>query len=375
MKKFLISIICLITLASSAFAIPYFSTIVKDEAGEFVYYQDSSFIRESYIGILSYDDTTLQIKYYAPADLEKNLAEKEIALLVTLNPDTSYMELTGEKIISEISPDSEDVDIVNYLHDILYEFNAHKLHETEIPDETWADFTSLNSFFKNDFVIERKLTQQYDQFGGIVEITYNPIIPIFNISQIKDPDGNVVLKCVAIGQINSSTDDTFDAFKGIPADTTKKSKGKLKAKKAAEYTYENQKISLGSEWQRVTNGNDENVIENLFVLDTDAFISLNEVPAEYVENILYLFRKLIQSSDNSIGDFQNSYIKKDSKTSLYEIYIEIYNQKNDSRLVKIIKLSDADESKYSYASLAIFKKAYDANVSYFRNIIKSWGIN
>ncbi|MCR5063189.1 MAG: hypothetical protein K6A89_07905 [Treponema sp.] len=372
MKKFFISIICLITFASSVFAIPYFSTIVKDEAGEFVYYRDFSFLRESYIGLLAYDDTTLQVKYYAPSDPAKNLAEKEIAILVTIDPETSYMKLTGEKIISEISPDSEDVDIVNYLHDILYEFNSHKVQETNIPDQTWADFSSLT---KKDFVLERKLTQQYDQFGGIVEITYNPIIPLFNISQIKAPDGSIALSCVTIGKINSSDDKTFDAFKGIPEEKAKKSKGKLKAKKASEYTYENQKISLGTEWKRVSDASDESIIENLFVLDTDAFISLNEIPSEYVDNIYYLLRKLIQSSDNSIGDFKNSYIKYDAKTSVYEIYIENYNQKNNSKLVKIIKLSDSAETKFSYVSLAVFKNAYDANVSYFRNILKSWGIN
>lgn len=365
MKKLFFLISVLLSLTFSVFAIPYFSSTIADDPGEFVYYKDSSFKRESYIGILCYDDVTLQVKYYAPADKKNNLAEKEIAILITLNPQTSYMEFTGEKIISQLQPDSEDVDIVNYLHDILYEFNSHRLLAGEIKDS--ADIYNSNIFI-----------QDYPQFGGQASVSYNPIIPLFNISQIKAPDGSIALKCITIGRITSAEDKLFDNFKGLPEVKESKNKKKYKAKKEKKYTYENQSITLGSEWDRVSSGANGEVFDNVFILGEDAFLSLTNIPGEYIENDFYFARKLLESSEDSISDLQNSYVKYDEKKHCLELYVEIINQKNNSKLVKNIKLArllgvdNPLEKKYNYLSLAVFKQAYDSNAAYFKKIFNSW---
>jgi len=58
--------------AANLFALP-------DASGEYVYYRDSSFNRESYIGFLYYDDSTYEARYYAPPT--ESLAEKNIDML------------------------------------------------------------------------------------------------------------------------------------------------------------------------------------------------------------------------------------------------------------------------------------------------------
>ena len=52
------------------FAVPGVESFIPDSSGEYVYYRDYSFERESYVGVLYYDDSSYQIRYYAPANKE-----------------------------------------------------------------------------------------------------------------------------------------------------------------------------------------------------------------------------------------------------------------------------------------------------------------
>ncbi len=124
MKKLLSSFFIFI-LCAGLFSMPVFESYIPDTSGEFVYYQDKSFERISYVGILYYDDETFQVRYYAPKDEAKFLPEKEINLLISVNPEADHWDMTGERILTSISPDpaSDDAQIVNYLHDLFYEFS------------------------------------------------------------------------------------------------------------------------------------------------------------------------------------------------------------------------------------------------------------
>ncbi len=165
MKKTILSIITTILLTASVFALPGFTSFIPDSAGEYVYYRDSSFTRESYIGILGYDDATIQIRYFAPKDDTAKLPAKEIAILLTVDPKADVWTMTGEKIISAILPDTDDTDIVNYLHDLLYEFSARRISAVAV---------------ETDSLI---LDQDFAQFGGKVALTFDARIPLL-ISKI-----------------------------------------------------------------------------------------------------------------------------------------------------------------------------------------------
>lgn len=366
MKKIFTTIIISLFVTATFSALPYFDSYIPDEAGDFVFYRDNSFTRESYIGILCYDDVTLQVKYFAPQN--QNLGEKEIAVLVTLNPDTPYMELTGEKIMGQILPESEDVDIVNYLHDILYEFNSHRMDARE-------DLILARD--AKNFLLEPQKTviQNYEQFGGKVAITYDAIVPLFNIREIKAGDGSSALKCVTIGKINSSDDKTFDNFKGIPASQKNSKKGNLKSSKSEKISYKNKTITLDSQWKKVLNETTNTYFENLFTLGESAMISLSELslPGEdFTKEALYVTRKILQGSQNSVTDLENSYIKWDSKQTKCQIFAELYNQENGRKKVNNDILLKNSDGNLSYLSLAVFKDAFDSNVSYFNKILKSY---
>ncbi len=99
-----------------AFALPGVQPSIPDLSGQYVYYKDTTFERESYTGILCYDESTYALRYYAPMTNKKQRA-KDIQILFSLDPTKNHVDLTGERIITAITP--EDTDIVNYLHDSL----------------------------------------------------------------------------------------------------------------------------------------------------------------------------------------------------------------------------------------------------------------
>ena len=125
MKKSFLSILFAFTFLS-AFAVPGVKQFIPDASGEYVYYKDNTFKRESYIGILVYDDANYKIRYFAPTDEAAKLPEKEMSILVSVNKDSAFWDMTGEYIMTQVLPGTEDADLVNYLHDILYEFSARR---------------------------------------------------------------------------------------------------------------------------------------------------------------------------------------------------------------------------------------------------------
>ena len=214
MKKLILSIITSIIITAAGFALPGFTSFIPDSAGEYVYYRDSSFTRESYIGILGYDDATIQIRYFAPQDDEAMLPSKEIAILMTVDPKSDFWNMTGERIVSTILPDTDDTDIVNYLHDLLYEFSARRISEVAVESDNQV------------------VDQDYAQFGGKVAITFDARIPLFNIRTITDENGTKVFDCVTIGTIKSSTDNTFELFEGVSTQKPEVQKETKKSSKA-----------------------------------------------------------------------------------------------------------------------------------------------
>ena len=118
-----------------------------------MYYRDFTFDRESYIGILYYDDSTYALRYYAPALAEKKSLEpeKNIHILFTINPENQDFERTGERILSAITPD--DTFLVNYVEGFFDEMTKHRQDEGIIESKT------------QDY-------QDYAQFGGKVMQTF-----------------------------------------------------------------------------------------------------------------------------------------------------------------------------------------------------------
>ena len=90
-KRFFAFVFASAALFFEVFALPGVDSYLPDTSGEYVYYKDNTFARESYIGFLFYDESAYSARYYAPANTEKMLPEKDVAILLSVNPNSGYM--------------------------------------------------------------------------------------------------------------------------------------------------------------------------------------------------------------------------------------------------------------------------------------------
>ena len=349
MKKLILSILTSILLTAAAIALPGFTSFIPDSAGEYVYYRDSSFTRESYVGILAYDDSTIQIRYFAPQDDTAMLPSKEIAILITVDPKSDFWNMTGEKIISTILPDTDDTDIVNYLHDLLYEFSARRISAGAVESDKLT------------------LDQDFAQFGGKIALTFDARIPLFNIRTIANEKGEKVFDCVTIGTIKSSEDKSFEGFNGVSAPKPSVTKETRKTAKSKVCKFENRQVTLDENW--------EQRMENFWTLGNDSLITMSELPKvseNKLLNDLYVQRKLLESTEGSYTDFQNCEIIYTQAKDSYKLISTSYFPESEINVCITKILTRNKEDGFDYFSISTYQEAYLKNPSYFDKIVKSY---
>lgn len=324
LKKTCALMLILASLCAGLFAVPGIKPLVPDVSGQYVYYRDYSFQDETYLGILCYDEGTYAARFYSCRN-DKPL--KDITIYVTMNASADHIDLTGEKIVGA-APGTEDVDILNYLHDFIYEFAGRR--------------KKLNDRDFSDSVIVR---DDYPQFGGSVKIEYDFYIPIFNVARILAEDGKTLFEAVCTGSLSSSSDKVFSDFKGI---------------KHAD-------ISAGStssgdvpteEWVEVG--------DNMWLLGDSAFYTKVYLACDeanfLAENgftfLQYYASNLLLSNDNYYVLLDDADILIDDE-SLFFVY-ETYDLESDSSLKTIKRFSKVDSSM-----LEITEEEAEENYTYF----------
>lgn len=351
MKKTILFLSILISsfLSVSVFALPGFSSVVHDIPGEYVYYRDLSFENESYVGFLTYDEKTYSARYFSPAKPKQNLPEKDIQIFFTINPKSDHLELTGEKVLGIQFLGEDGLQIVNYLHDLLYEFNSRRI--------------------KNSVIASLRSTEDFAQFGGSVQIEWNAIIPLFNLESIySENDAKKMFYVSTIGRINSTEDKSFENFKGFPSDfKEKKHKSKISRKTGTEKVELNGFVfSVYSDWERHA--------ENMFTLgdfavlfETPAFensASENKVPEK---NLDFIKRRFLLSSGQNYIDFANLKFADNAFSADY------YNFETGNVTKSFKKfLKNEKSGSYEYFSLSVFRDVYEKNKKYFDKIAESF---
>ncbi len=356
-KSFLI--LFTFSLCSILSALPGVTQKIPDSSGQFIYYRDSSFERESYFGAVYFDDNTYGVRYFAPAKTDETplLPKKDIYILFSLDSSKDYVELTGERIMSAVSPD--DTDIINYLHDMIYELSSRRQKAGIIEDALCIE-------------------QDYEQFGGNVKINFEPLVPIFNIKSIQSIDGKALLTLITAGQLISSSDDSFTAFEGMPLKTTdsshqfeqdkKAKKQKISYSKTDAFT---QKITLDSQWSARA--------ENLYSLGSNAILALDiielsgESPEEREDFINGLYRKLTLGNGEIYPYSELLKIETKKNTSSFQNLF--FNDISKSFTRDFKTLTRLDENHLAIMTLTVFQGAYKDNSKYFERIIKSYSVN
>lgn len=346
---------------SHVFALPGVTQYIPDASGEYVFYHDSSFERESYTGFIHYDESTYGVRYFAPetSDKKNPLAEKDIQIYFTIDATQNHFEPTGERIAGSITP--ADTDIINYLHDMMYELTARR--------NKAGDISSTYSS-----------TEDFPQFGGDVTIEYNALVPVFNIQSIKSLDGKTILQIVTTGMLSASdgeqADSSFTDFKGFPTALTDKVHKFKQNKKAAkaDYTYSrdehfSQKISLDSQWTQYA--------DNFFFLGKhDALVTFDialqtaGVPRQdYTSRLL---RRFLQSNPNSYADWTRLAIKKSGSRTIASL--PVYDQKSNTVMQLFRVLDEQQDGSVAFLLLTVYDGVYTKNKAYFDSMLASYSV-
>lgn len=353
-------IVCGLLVLLSATAFPGIKTYLPDYSGQYVYYRDYSFEYEAYIGFLYYDEGTYAMRYYAPqfpetstvqrAGSERSGIPKTIEILFTLNPDVDYTDMTGERFLTNIS--GTDTDIVNYMHDLVYELSARRRKLDE-------EIVSSTAESKEDF----------SQFGGMVTMEYSFDIPIFNLKQITSADGMPLFEIVTVGALAFSDDPSFSQFKGFPAPLNDKQRSFTSKKKTpdTEIKYNSQKIKLDNQWIQAA--------ENMYMLGNEAVLVLSDFPASAAPNgskmMLDTFcRTFSLSSQDTYAEWGSRKVTATKNSVAVEMRYYLPLENSVTRDFKIIKKNKGGD--YSVMSLTVFDNAYKTNRSYFDAIVESF---
>lgn len=346
-KKSFVFLASLLIFAAGAFAVPGMVQYLPDSSGEYVYYLDKTFSRTSYLGFLYYNDSTYALRYYAPVDTVEKLPAKDITLYFSLNPDSNFLDLTGENIVGATSQD--DTDIINYMHDIFYEFSAR----------------AAKAYLDSNEIIESR--QDFEQFGGKVTLVFNPQVPIFNLEAIKVADGTKVFTVATTGKLTSSADKSFTNYKGqsSPKDKNRSFKKKSGAKNM-DVTYGKQKIKLTTQWEKK--------IENLWVMDDYAILTLSNIdmPQGFTNTMFedYMVRMFSESTTDSYIQWP---MKKVERTKNVVKITSTYYQPETGDVTRDFKiLTKTKDGNYAYLNLTVFDGIYQKNKGIFNSILKSY---
>ena len=341
--------------AAAAFAIPGVKAYAPDMSGEYVYYKDSSFKRESIIGFICYDEGTYGARCFTEVDIENQLPEKDITIYFSVDPTKDKLELTGERIVGSTGS-NEDTDIVNYLHDLVYEFAERRQKVT---------IESAKPVRKSD---------DFPQFGGSVTMVYNPLVPVFNVESIITQDGTAIMEVQTIGALSASGDQSFTTFRGLEAaskDKNRKFKKKSLAKKQTA-TYETQSIEIDDMWTQN--------MENVWFLGDTALLMLNDTPVpemfDDTEEHKGQFREILvrnmsESKDGSFAVWKNRTIETsaDGKTTTL---MNTFCQLESGDVTRDFKVLTDLGGTYAILSLTVFDSVYQKNKAYFKKILSSY---
>ena len=345
LKKLLPFLSLALICAAYSFAVPGVTQQIADTSGEYAFYKDSSFNRSSYIGIIYYNDSTYAFRYYSPASPKDSLVEKDITIYFSVDPTKDKLLLTGENIRGAGANDS---DIINYLHDLFYEFTARRQNV---------------EFGKNTRVT---LSSDFAQFGGEVSIVYNKRIPIFSIESIKAKDGREIFSLLTTGQLYNSTDTSFTSFKGtegLPKDKARTFAKDTKAK-PQKASCDDMSVTVDSSWQKA--------MDNMWLLGDSAVLTIASIPAAGIDADAYrefIIRKSCQGSDCtfSLWPFQNV-TTSGSTTSIESVYYRPA-EASVTRTFKVLKCRK--DGSYACLTLSVYDSIYQKNKAYFDTIVKA----
>lgn len=337
-------------------AFPGINSQLPDVSGQYVYYRDYSFQYEAYIGFLYYDEGTYAMRYFSPAQPLSGIGSgggqttsvpNSIELLFTVNTGVNYTDMTGEKFITTLS--SSDTEIVNYMHDLVYELSARRRQLYEVPVAEPVE-----------------VRDEFLQFGGSVLMTYSSAVPVFGLQSIKAADGALLFELVSVGALASSDDTSFSDFKGFPVPLVDKERNfrTQQAEPSIQVRFNSQQVLLDPQWSQAA--------DNMFMLGDAALLVMSDFSATGdISEIFDVYsRNFCLGSTGTYSDWRNRVVTRTEDSLSVEILYYMPESNAVSRDFKILH-KKADGS-WNVLSLTVFDNAYKANRHYFDVLLESY---
>jgi hypothetical protein len=347
--------------ACGVYAFPGIDAYLPESSGFYVYYRDYSFERESYVGFLQYDEGTYATRYYAP--VVAGLPAEEVGILFTVDTSKTVTELTGEEFTTKIVT-QDHVDIVNYLHDLIYEISSRR--------RKISDWTKQNTAAK-------ATNEHIFLFGGNVVMRYEYYVPIFNLFSVTKPPsenspGDPLFVLSTQGLLQSQEDRAFADFTGMPqSPQTQSLQASPFSSGAARrpLSLGECEFALDAQWTQPvpdepglwTLGDDAVFYAGTTVVMPPAGKTLDDIPYTGLD---------FYSRDHLMSP-QELYIQSAKTTServgnSIKIFAPYFSPVTGAWMSNFYLIAQKGGTIYLF-SFAIFEKSYSANKSYFDSLV------
>jgi hypothetical protein len=362
-KRILTVFLSILALFPLAAADP-FSGYPSGVSGDYVVYRDYSWEKPTWVGLLYYDDSTWGAFVSTPS------TNSRVSLLFSTEKSAGKLVLTGQKIISNITPD--DVLAVNYLMRLLPEMYAWRNTEAGNPaapvvplsaDDARKLFGKARSALLPAAARESRTEPS---FGGDVSVLFAPEIPVFNVRGILGSNGKPVLDIDRYGRISSGGDNAFFSFTVAGEAKSGESLVLAAGRKPAAKTIDGVTLKLDDQWAPIA--------ENSFLLGNAAFVivdtidlSLTQIPRDNLALSLVRFFSL-SGTESWVVPAELSVTGTAKRFTITNLVFDSAR----GTLNRDIKtcIPSADGKTVTVVSLSVSETAWKANGQYFSSLVQ-----
>lgn len=319
-------------------------------SGDYVVYRDWSWEKPTWIGFLFYDDSTWGAFIKTPA------TGSDVRLLFSTETLDGELVLTGQNIVSKIT--QEDVLAVNYLMKLLPVLYAWR----NGPDS--ADAVTVKESGRSGLLPPiATLASSDEMFGGAVNVTFAPEVPVFSIRSLSRTASRRVMTLERTGRVQSSDTEFFsfvtasDAKPGVALSLDAK---RMTEKRAVDGIT----LSLDGQWTMYADNTF--FLGNAAALIVDTLdLSLMQIPRENLALSLVGMFSLSSAESWVIP----SSLAVEGTATRFTITNLIHDSKRGSlnRDIKTCIVS-ADGKTCTVISLSMSESAYQANKAYFSSL-------
>lgn len=308
-------------------------------SGDYVIYRDYSWKAPTWIGFLYYNDET----YGAFIRSDSQGKETTISILFSTRIEKGSLVLTGQKIISPVTPD--DTVKVNYLMTLLPTLYSCKT----FPRATRLPFGRTHTHKK------------IEAFGGKTDLDFHSFIPLFHLNTLTDAKKMLLLELIETGSVKGGKDADFYGYTPIELKTEKNTFQRNRSAKKETVYVSDIPLYLDSQWKKIA--------DNSFLCGNAAFLTVSTATIPSIKEVSlleaqeHLIKVLTASSPYAKVLCAHTTINGTHEAFTVNQFIyDVESRRISKDIKRCIKQQD---SSFTVISLTVDSAAYSAEKAYF----------